>query len=772
MRNYLIINNMKTTKYNNRIKGLMNLKNLGCVALLIFSFSQSLIFLSSCTEEPDGSNLFSSDQKTIAELIRDRNDLTGFYRVLEKAGFDKYMGTYGEYTCFAPLNDGVSTYLDSLYYDESYLISKAKVKHNGIKEDANWDNLDVMAKVELMSDSLCDDIARFHLSGEEHLQVDLDGTATTWTTMKTGRSIRVGSFDEDAYKADYIGLTSLNDISAIVDGDIEAINGVLHICSNVIPRSDRTTDDQLRVEGEKDLSIFYAALEATGYTDTLMIERKNNPDGTAMTYDLGTNHNDRDGVPLYYPKECMVKWTVFAETDDVFRAAGINNFNDLKAKCAEWYGNCGAWYDYINEKGIKISTGDDYTNPFNVVNMFVAYHILRAGMPIDRIVYEKNAQTNASWNICFGYEPQEYFETMLPNTLLKVWETNPKTTKDLWINRYLTNHTLTKKLGLFGMPGDGDHTLVFKGVPIDRNKSVETLNGFIHRINGILKYDQNAKDALHERLRLDSSTFLYELINNGLRFATPAEVSTLNGGGDGNRIAFQNNYFDNIVCYNPGTLLRFCVMGAWRANNSDQFQGWDVYDFAVKLPHVPTGDYELRIIYPPMARGGLMQFYLGNTSKQSDMVAIGIPFDACANPYQDATIGYEDIVNRADDETSDCGVESDQRMHVRGYMRAPASFSRGTYNTVTDPLNASYNENDIYSAASQIIGSTSCRSETGYGTMMLRRIITTQRFEQGKDYWLRIKNLVNDANLGWSFDFIELVPLDIVNSQTMTEDWY
>ena len=211
-------------------------------------------------------------------------------------------------------------------------------------------------------------------------------------------------------------------------------------------------------------------------------------------------------------------------------------------------------------------------------------------------------------------------------------------------------------------------------------------------------------------------------------------------------------------------------MGAWRAHNSDQFQGWDVYDFAIKLPHVPTGDYELRIIYPPMARGGLMQFYLGNSSKQSDMVAIGIPFDACANPYQDATIGYEDIISRADDETSDCGVESDQRMHVRGYMRAPASFSRGTYNTVTDPL--TYSDDDIYSAASQIIGSTSCRSESGYGTMMLRRIITTQRFEQGKDYWLRIKNLVNDTNLGWSFDFVELVPLDIVNNQNMSEDWY
>ena len=725
----------------------------------------------SCNEEPDGSNLFSSDQKTIAEMLRDRSELSAFYRILEKGSFDKYLGTYGEYTCFAPVNEGVNRYIDSLYNDESYLISKAKKKHNGIQEDPNWASLDVMARVNLMPDSLCDDIARFHLSGERHMQVDLDGTATTWTTMKIGRSIRVNTFDEiKAPKEAYIGLTSLNDVSAITEGDIEAINGVLHICSEMIPRSDRTTDDQLRVEGEKDLSIFYAALEATGYTDTLMIERKNNPDGTAITYDLGNNHNDRDGNVLYYPKECMIKWTVFAETDDVFRAAGINSFDDLKTKCAEWYGNCSGWYDYIKEKNIKISTGDDYTSKFNVVNMFVAYHILRAGMPIDRIVYEKNKQTDASWNFCFGYEPQEYFETMLPNTLLKVWETNPKTSKDLWLNRYLTNNTLTTKLGMFGMPGDGDHTLVFRGVSVDRNSSVETLNGYIHRIKGILKYDQNAKDALHERLRLDSSTFLYELINNGLRGATPSEVSTLNGGGDGNRVAFHNTFFDNIVCYNPGTLLRFNVMGAWRAHNSDQFQGWDVYDFAIKLPHVPTGDYELRIIYPPMGRGGLMQFYLGNSSKQSDMVAIGIPFDACANPHEDATFGYEPIQTLDENPESDFGVECGQRMHVRGYMYAPASFSRGTYNTITDPL--SYNENDIYSAASQITGSTSCRSETGYGTMMLRRIITTQRFEQGQDYWLRIKNLVNDANLGWSFDFIELVPLDIVNSQTMSEDWY
>ncbi len=728
-----------------------------------------------CNEEPDGSNLFSTEDKTIAELVKERPELSAFYRILEKSKFDKYLGTWGEYTCFAPLNDGVSTYLDSLYNDDAYLTSKAKKIHNGIKEDSNWNSLDVMSKVELMSDSLCDDIARYHLSGEAHMQLDLDGTGTSWSTMMLGRSITVGFFGMDAYKEEFIGLTSLNKVSAILEGDIEAINGILHICSNVIPRSDRTIDDQMRVEGQlgHNMQIFYEALEKTGFVDTLLIDKKYNADGTAMTYDYGGVPTDRDGNALYYPKECLVKWTVFAETDDVFKKAGINNFDDLREKCAEWYGNCSGWYDYITEKGITISTGEDYTNRFNVVNMFVAYHILRAGMPVDKIVYEYTGKGGDKWNFCFGYEPQEYFETMLPNTLLKVWETSPMKEKKLWLNRYMTNNTLTSRIGLFGMPGDGDHDLVFEGVPVDRNNSKDALNGNIHPIGGILKYDQNAKNALNERLRLDSSNFLYELINNGLHFATPGEVSTLNGGGNGDRVAFVNNFFDNIVCYNPGTLLRFNVMGDWRAHNSDQFQGWDTYDFAIKLPHVPTGDYELRIIYPPMARGGLMQFYLGNSPKQSDMVAVGIPFDACADPYKDATIGYEDIMSETDEgyyEGYDFGVESDQRMHVRGYMRAPASFSRGTYNTIKDPL--SYKEDDIYSAAKQITGSTNCRTEKGYGTMMLRRIITTQRFEQGKDYWLRIKNLVNDPNLGWSFDFVELVPVNIVNSQTMTEDWY
>lgn len=730
-------------------------KNIFKKGAVLFAAALTAIFsFTSCNEDPDESNLFSTDDLTIEQMLQQNADLSAFNAILIKCGYDKRISTYLEYTCFAPVNSGVSSYLDSLYNDDN-----RRFLHNGIQETSNFTSLDVMDKVALMSDSLCEDIAKYHISGEILKQADIDGE-TTCSTLLTGRTIAVNVFID----GQYAGKTSLNGKSAIIEGDKEATNGILHICSDMVPRSDRTVDDQMDIEG--DMSIFHEALVQTGLDKVVQAENK----GQTYAY-AQQSPTDRDGNKIYCPSECLIKWTIFAETDDVFRANGINSFDDLVRKCAEWYGSSASWYDYLNEKGIQVSTGTDYENEFNVVHMFVAYHIIPAGMPIDKIVYERTAKTTSTWNFCFGYEPQDYFETLLPNTLLKVWQINPKTTKDLYLNRYRQNNTLTDEIGTFG--SDATHPIIFKGVQVDRssNSSVQTLNGYIHRIKDILLYNDNAVKSQYERMRLDSSCFLPEIINNGIRGATPEEVSIMNGGGNGDRVAFDNTYFDNIVCYNPGTLLRFNVQGAWRAHNSDQFQGWDVYDFAIKLPHVPTGDYELRIIYPPMDRGGLMQFYIGNTSSQSDMVAIGIPFDARSNPYDEGNpMGYEDISSDVEDETNDYGVASDQTMHVRGYMRAPASFSRGTYNTITDKL--TYEPSDIYSAAKNIVGSTSCRSESGYGTMMLRRVVTTQRFEQGKDYWLRIKNLINDSNLGWSFDFVEFVPVGIVNSNSMKEDWY
>lgn len=512
------------------------------------------------------------------------------------------------------------------------------------------------------------------------------------------------------------------------------------------------------MENSGEYSIFVEALRKTGLADSLLTHER------GKTYQMN-NPTDRNYSPLYYPQACNIGFTLFAEKDAILRAAGINSFNDLTEKCKEWYGNP-TWYDLIGEQGIKISTGIDYTNEWNVVHMFVAYHIIRAKIQVDELVYELNYNTRSSWNYCFGYEPQAYYETMLQGTLLKIWQTNPKTTKALWINRYLKNNTLTDQYATFG--SEAMHPLIYSGARIHRDNSLETLNTCIHSIDKVLLYDQNAHDAQHERMRFHVNQMLPELGTNGFMRATPNYISILNGGGDGNRVAFPSDYFDNLHCYNPNTVLRYCVIGAWRALESTQLQGWYDYDFAIRLPRVPSGRYEIRYLYPPMARGGEIEFYIGNDSTQSSMKKLST-LNAVENPY-DGNMGYEEI----DVYEGKYGIESGKAMRQKGFMYAPASFSRGTYNTITDPL--MYDASDPYSACQGMAGSTSCRTESGYGTLMLRYIVATVNMKQGQDCWLRLKGnptgTLSGQDLGWSFNFIELVPVDVGDNAVYMEDWY
>ncbi|MDO4173004.1 MAG: hypothetical protein Q4D28_09925, partial [Prevotellaceae bacterium] len=490
------------------------------------------------------------------------------------------------------------------------------------------------------------------------------------------------------------------------------------------------------------------------------------------TYSLD-NINGRPGSSMasgqyYVPKECKIKFTVFAEDNDVFAAAGIHNFDELKAKCVEWYGNADQWYDYPGKSEHPISTGDDYDNTFNVVNMFLRYHIIKAGMSVSKLVYERNP-SNENWNFAFGGEPFDYYETMLPHALMKIWQPlyqNTGATTNIWINRWREHNTLTDEVGTFG--SEATHQIRRTGCMVVRAKSnIQTFNGYIHTINAPLVYDYDVPNGvLHERLRFDTGSMLYELINNDIRFATTAEIGAMNlsSPGEGIMTRLPLDYFDNLVSYNTQTKLSWYTQGAWRAWNADQLSGWDENDFAFRLPPVPTGDYEIRIIYPPMAAGGLQQYYLGTSNNPSSMQPLGIPFDArypnsTLQEDRDAT-GY-----MLSSEFDDYGVASDLVMRNHGYMRAPASFSRGTLNQIKARI----------SSPDELIQTISncCRYEEGYGTSMMRKILGVRHFEQNQAYWLRLKNLLKGYDqLGFSVDFIELVPVDIVNSQDYTEDWY
>ena len=87
------------------------------------------------------------------------------------------------------------------------------------------------------------------------------------------------------------------------------------------------------------------------------------------------------------------------------------------------------------------------------------------------------------------------------------------------------------------------------------------------------------------------------------------------------------------------------------------------------------------------------------------------------------------------EEFTDYGVASDLVMRNHGYMRAPASFSRGTLNTVLGRITTAQ---DLMDAGI----SACCRYEEGYGTSMMRKIVSVEHLEQGETYWIRLKNLL------------------------------
>ena len=90
-----------------------------------------MLAVSSCNPEPDESDLYTFTGETIESLIEQDSTLTSFNYVLSRVGYDKMMAAYGSYTCFAPTNDGVAFYCDSLYND-----TQAVIPHNGMTENS------------------------------------------------------------------------------------------------------------------------------------------------------------------------------------------------------------------------------------------------------------------------------------------------------------------------------------------------------------------------------------------------------------------------------------------------------------------------------------------------------------------------------------------------------------------------------------------------------------------------------------------------------------
>ena len=675
----------------------------------------ALALFTACNPEPDESELYTFTGETIESFIAQDSTLTSFNAILAKVGYDRMLAAYGTYTCFAPTNEGVAFYYDSLYNDPD-----AAIPHNGMLENS----LEGL----LASDSLCLSIARFHITNQYRDIVSMTGSNEILTLLGY----------EFPYSSN-TGETVLGGKAVILSSDNQTVNGLVHVINNVIPRTGLPVSDILDRNKDR-YSIFSEALKLTGLADSLLLYTKGEFEFKQLTRESFSGQlYPANGPGTTGVDECKVGYTLFAETDDVMKKNGINSIEDLIAYANRVYADAPEWYDYMNERHLTVSTGTDYTNRFNALNMFVAYHILYASMSVNQLVFEKGSSTY--WNYAPDADPYDYYETMLPHTILKIWEPVSEGRR-LYINRYQTYNTLTNEVG---SPGT-NHEVLIRGVSIDRNNSIQTGNGYIHSISDMLVYNSDVpKKVLNERMRVNCTSLFPELINNKFRYFSTGD-GNVPSTHDTSRRGIPKYFFSNMIHYNDEVCLCYCLHGAWRCFQSDQMQFWGKYDLAFKLPPVPSGVYELRVVYAPMSYGSFMQYYIGTSSSLASMLPIGLPFDATV-PVDDPRVGLTNA-NEEDDQ----GISTDIAMHNRGYMRGPYSYCGHAENGWSETNNA--------------------RFEWG-GSMTVRYVLGRVELQQGNENWLRIKSLNTNSNTNpVGLDFVEIVPVSVVDNLQYTEDWY
>ena len=678
------------------------------LSIFIFLFLNILIF-NSCKEDIDESNLYTFTGETIEDYLENRAEqYSSFNYILKRIGYDKILAGYGTYTCFAPNNEAVQRYVDSLYND----MSNKDLPRNGM----------VGPGLEGLTDSLCEDIALFHLLGTEVMSVYMGNGMTVKTML--GREITT-SFDTIA-KCVAINRDAMI-LKEGIDKDLE--NGVLHEISHVITRSNQLIAGEM--EAHSDIyTVFSNALKATGLADTL----------TETSHPFGTVEKS---YGFYVPEKCEMGYTIFAETDDVLKEKGIVDVETMAAYADSVYSNCQEWYDYVRNNNIQISRGTDYKNPWNVLSMFVRYHILSYKIPYDKLTNDHN-QINKVTLV-------EYYETMLPYTLVKITKNSGK----LMMNRWEANSSLTNQVAELGTKDM--HTVLFPGIELVGQKAqIAPSNGYIHPIKDMLTYNKDVpRGALNERLRFDDTVLFGEMMSNSFRRITDAEVKAMNGGKEGsygaaqlsgNYICMAPGFLQNLKIYNNSTLVLYLPgqSSGWSNYQGDELMGEGNYDFAMRLPPVPDGTYELRMGYTAEAKRGMVQIYMGSSSDLSSMKALDIPLDMRIIPANNSNLTPDVYTGWCDwTKLDDKGVESDANMRNLGYMRGPLYYTVG----VGSGNYARNNPKD------------------------LRRIIFKGKLEQG-EHWLRFKTVIDDSSAQFHLDYIEFCPENVYNSTTYVEDMY
>ncbi len=641
----------------------------------ILSASVMLLILNSCVEELKTENFYTFTGETITDYVENRESLSMFKGIMERTSEP----------CMANLLDAYGQYTCFVPNNDAI---KEYLESRGLTD------------VSQLSVGECDTIARNHVVKVAYLTTDMP-EGTLGRPNMNDRYIQVTVDSGDIY---------VNKDAAIILRDEEVENGVVHVLNKVLQHSNAMIVDML--EQDSRISLFNEAVKLTGFDNMLSeyidleFEKVRRDDGMG-------DGTDRTGQPKYYPNARYLGYTGFIETNEVFAKAGIDtsSIDGLIAYAKDIY-------EASFPNDIDQYEEDEYTNPKHPLYRFVAYHFLDRKINTDKMTTYFHIVQNT-------YDAVDFYETMCKGTIVKV-SRGGKTGGQTRLNR--------RKGKSHGRSYSID------GVPVIEQEMYDGSNGIYYLIDEPLVYSKDVvmDVVLKDRMRFDAATLMPELATNNIfRNGDGTENAGTRGLAYQIPNTMEYSYVENLKIYQEAIVYYQCPVVNFWCWYADEIIAEGSYDFAIKLPPVPSGTYEVRYGYVPMGHRGVVQVYLewDNVSKPC-----GIPIDLTedgTSPKIGWVSDYDGDTKKDEEEL----LKIDKAMHNRGYMKGPETQAE---NWSKDRL---------------------ARDQSNH----LRRIVATEYLENGKDYYIRFRAVDEEAE-EFMFDYLELCPREIYDNPTMQED--
>ena len=722
--------------------------NKNIVKVALFACCATLT-ISSCEEEIDSSNFAIKTEQTIADILDTNKDLSMARDLFKKVPLGKADGSSvysvlsarGNYTAFIPDNVAMENYLrklevsdiNELLPEQAQLIVFSCVIDNG---DQNaYESTDFPTSAAFNLSNLYDRLLTCEEISDTIIKRVKYDELTQMPEMLEGDTVFI----------EYSAYHKIDKGSCVMIRDREASNGILHVVSEVIaPITDNIPD---ALKNSSNMQIMGLLLQKTGIAALLTQERDlayeevEHPEVFTTTATFG-----KAAVPL----KRYIAYTGFVETDDIF----INNYGvpapqySSDEKIVDNITNA----DEIIEAVKNIpeiaraypSSVDDLTNPENGLYKFVQYHFINGKLAPGKFVAHNNE---------FRYKPGsdqknpqmkdlpidvwDYYTTIgEKRSLVKILQKgdagNAGIEHPIYINRFCTYDN--------GFLGTYDVVSVeADGIEVFEAEGFAPSNGYVYPISDLLLFgDAERKVMGKERMRIDFTTIFHEVLSNNARGGQYMHFPQLSE---------THTYFDNLVRVTTDTKLTYlhtAYGGAnWKDYQGDEFLATGLFDFTIKLPPVPvSNEYEIRMYASHNAWRGMAQLYIGDDINR--LLPAGLPYDmrqSCSNnpaiPWV-ADVEGDDLTN----------IENDKNLRQQGYMKAPNYFVQSD-KTGTDET--------VRNASPSSPG--------------LRRIVTRQKLEPEKTYYLRYKSALKKMDAEWFLDFIEIVPKEVYDGATEEDIW-